>query len=144
GNYWYHVSPPNRWTCEDSPNTADWCAIDFGTQRRIHTVKLYLLDDSMTITPPSKIDLEYWDGKVWMAIPEQTRTPNEPTGHRANVIRFPELETQKVRAVFTHRREGRTGLTEFETWGEATLPVAPAPAPTSNLAFNPGGQPFPK
>src|SRR5262249_43353798 len=57
---------------------------------------------------------------------------------------FPALETAKVRAVFTHRAGGRTGLTEFEAWGAAKLPVAPAPPPTGNLAFNPGGKPFPK
>ena len=45
GNYWYHRSPPNRWTCAGSGKASDWCGIDFGTKRRIHTVKLYLLDD---------------------------------------------------------------------------------------------------
>src|SRR5437867_5956214 len=25
GNYWYHRHPPNRWTCEGSPNKRDWC-----------------------------------------------------------------------------------------------------------------------
>src|SRR5262249_54970522 len=36
GNYWYHVSPPNRWTCEGSPNATDWLMLDFGTRRRIN------------------------------------------------------------------------------------------------------------
>ena len=38
----------------------------------------------------------------------------------------------------------RRGLTEFEAWGDAKLPVEPAPMPAANLAFNPGGKPFPK
>src|SRR5439155_20547925 len=25
GNYWYHRSPPNRWTCEGTKNAQDWC-----------------------------------------------------------------------------------------------------------------------
>src|SRR5262249_48551782 len=29
GNYWYHRSPPNRWTCEGSGSARDWCGIDF-------------------------------------------------------------------------------------------------------------------
>jgi hypothetical protein len=144
GNYWYMSSPPNRWTCEGSPNASDWCALDLGTPRRIHTVKLYLLDDGSTIVPPARIDLEYWDGKGWAAVPRQTRLPAEPTGRRANVIRFAERPVQKVRAVFTHHPGGRTGLTEFEAWGDARLPVEPAPLPAGNLAFNPGDQPFPK
>src|SRR5262249_9142942 len=109
GNYWYTVSPPNRWTAEGSPNDSDWCAIDFGVKRRVHTVKLYLLDDGDQVTAPTRIALEHWDGKAWVPVPEQTRAPKEPTGHRANVIRFPELETQKVRAVFTHARGGKAG-----------------------------------
>src|SRR5262249_15304249 len=27
GNYWYHASPPNRWTCEGSPGAKDWVLI---------------------------------------------------------------------------------------------------------------------
>ena len=144
GNYWYSVSPPNRWTCEGSPNDTDWCAIDFGTPRRIHTVKLYLLDDGSNIVPPSAIDIEYWDGKAWQPVPNQTHLPKEPAGRQANWIRFPERETTKVRAIFKHVAKGRTGLTEFEAWGDAKGPVEPAPAPPGNLAFNPGGKPFPK
>jgi hypothetical protein len=151
GNYWYHAAPPNRWTAERSPNAADWCAIDFGVKRKIDTVKLYVLHDGEKVTPPAKIDLEYWDGKAWAVVPGQERTPKETTGRRANVIAFPELEVQKVRAVLTHRAGSRSGLSEFETWGrgydETTfqkLPVEPAPLPAGNLAHNPGDKPFPK
>jgi hypothetical protein len=144
GNFWYHVSPPNRWTCEGSPNTSDWCAVDFGVKRPIDTVKLYLLDDGEGAVPPERIDLEYWTGTAWAAVPGQRRTPEQPTGRRANVIRFPVLKTERVRALFTHRRGARSGLTEFEVWGPATLPVTPVAPPTGNLAFNPGGHPFPK
>jgi hypothetical protein len=143
GNYWYHRSPPNRWTCEGSGKESDWCAIDFGVKRRIHTVKLYFLEDGK-IAPPRTVDLEYWDGKDWATVPRQVRTPETPMGHRANVFRFGELETPKVRAVFTHRKGMKTGLTEFEVWGDTTLPVKPVVMPVGNLAFNPGGKRFPK
>lgn len=144
GNYWYALHPPNRWTCEGSPNPSDWCAIDFGTKRKIHTVKLYLLDDGENVLPPERIDLEYWNGKAWKEIPAQSRNPKGATGRRANVIRFPELETNKVRAVFSHRKKSWTGLTEFEAWGDANGPVAEAPMPAGNLAYNPGDKKFPR
>jgi hypothetical protein len=144
GNYWYLLSPPNRWTCEGSAHETDWCLVDFGTPRRIHTVKLYLLDDGKQVTPPSQFDLEFWDGKTWKLVPEQIRSPREPTGRRANVVRFPELQTNKVRAVFRHGTKGQTGLTEFEIWGDATLPVNPAPSPAGNLALNQVGKGFPQ
>jgi hypothetical protein len=144
GNYWYHVEPPNRWTAEGSKSASDWVAIDFGVKRPIHTVKLYLLDDGERVTAPATYDLEFWDGGKWVPVPGQQRTPETPTGHRANIIHFPELQTQKLRAAFTHGPRGQAGLTEFETWGDAKLPVEPAPMPAANLAFNPGDKPFPK
>ena len=152
GNYWYHVSPPNRWTCEGSPNKADWCIVDFGMKRTVQTVKLYVLDDGDKITPPAKIDLEYWDGKAWVAVPEQVRTPTQPSGRRANVITFPQMDIQKLRAILAHSDGSKSGLTEFEVWGPhpiddrewKPIPVEPARPPPGNMAFNPGGKPFPK
>jgi len=144
GNYWYHIAPPNRWACAGSTNPSDWLAVDLGTKRRIHTAKLYFLDDETGIVPPDRFELEYWDGKAWAVIPNQTRTPERPTGRRANIVRFPELETARVRAILHHARAGKTGLTEFELWGDAQLPVEPPPHPAGNLAYNPGDKPFPK
>jgi hypothetical protein len=118
GNYWYSAAPPNRWTFEGSPSQTDWCVLDFGVPRAIHTVKLYLLDDGQNVVAPSHVDLQYWNGHAWAAIPAQERQPVRPTGRRANVIRFPRIETAKLRTMFTHGKDGRTGLTEFEAWGD--------------------------
>lgn len=144
GNYWYHVSPPNRWTCEGSPNASDWLAVDLGRKRKVNTAKLYFLDDGTGVVPPERFDLEHWDGKAWIAIPMQTRSQEKPTGRRANIVRFPDVEVEKVRVVFHHAKGGKPGLTEFELWGDAVLPVEPPPNPPGNLAFNAGDRPFPK
>jgi hypothetical protein len=144
GNYWYHLSPPNRWTCEGSTSASDWVAIDFGVERPIDTLKLYFLDDGKGVTPPVAFEVEYWNGKNWLPLEEQERTPRKPTGRRANVVHFARLETEKLRAVFHHAGNGRTGLTEIEAWGLAARPVQPAPLPVGNLAYNPGDKPFPK
>jgi hypothetical protein len=144
GNFWYHISPPNRWTSTGSTAGSDWVAIDFGAARRVNTVKLFFLDDGAGIVPPAAFELEHWDGREWVAVPGQDRSPKQPAGRRANIVSFPALEVAKLRAVFRHADGGRTGLTEFEAWGEAGLPVAPAPPPTGNLAHNTGNRPFPK
>jgi hypothetical protein len=144
GNYWYHFHPPNRWTAEGSPHESDWVVIDFGVKRKIHTAKLYVLDDGEKIVAPRRIDLEYWTGDAWRSAPGQSRTPENPTGHRANVIRFPAIETAKLRATLRHARGTKSGLTEFEAWGDAILPIAAAPPPTDNLAYNPGNREYPK
>ena len=144
GNYWYHRDPPNRWTCVGSPDASDSVAIDFGTGRTISAAKLYFLDDEKGVVPPTKFDLAYWDGTGWKAIPNATRSPEQPTGRRANVVRFPTLTATKVRAVLHHTEGGKTGLTEFEVWGDAKLPLPEPPHPAGNIAYNSGDKPFPK
>ncbi|MDB5352250.1 MAG: hypBA2 [Planctomycetota bacterium] len=153
GNSWYHVKPSNRWTTAGSPNATDWFAVDFGTRRPVHTVGLYLLDDDDVahdpndrnrIARPSSIALEFWDGDSWKTVPDQVRTPDRPEGHRANWIAFPPIQTSRIRAVFHHRESRKTGLTEFEAWGEGRPPIAPAPSPPGNLAANPKATGFPK
>jgi hypothetical protein len=143
GNYWYHTSPPNRWHAGGSPNDADWCGIDFGTPRTLREVKLYFLEGE-GITPPRSYELEFWDGKKWARIPDQTRVLKDPAGRRANTVRFPALKTTKLRAVLTHQAGSKSGLSEFEAWGDADLPLAPVPMPEGNLAYNPTGKGFPK
>ena len=144
GNYWYHLHPPNRWTTEGSPNASDWVAADFGVERSIREVRLFLLDDGDQVAAPARIELQRWDGTGWTEIPGQKRTPADPAGHRANRIVFPALAVTKLRAVFTHGGAGRTGLTELEAWGDATLPIPQAPPPAGNLACNPSGKGFPR
>jgi hypothetical protein len=139
GVTWYHTSPPNRWTAGGSPAESDWCSLDFGMPRRVHTVKLHVLDDGESgsgIAAPERIDLERWDGGRWAPIAGVTASPPQPAGRRANVFRFPAVETAKLRAVLRHRGAGRSGLAEFEAWGDGPLPVPPAPPPAGNLALN--------
>ncbi len=163
GNYWYHVSPPNRWTSFGSPNETDWCGIEFGIERTIRGVDLYVLDDTENSDPetrapealrnekivaPKSIVIEYWDGKAWAPV-EGKQTHNPPEGRKANYFALSlekpgTITTSKIRAVFTHGVGGKSGLSEFEAWGYGKLPVAPAPPPKGNLALNAKGDGFPK
>ena len=116
GNYWYSLHPPNRWTCEGSPNAADSVVIDFGIQRPIHTVKIYPLDDddslwdqrmakdfihtvkinpldekgsrNSTVRAPQRIILEAWLDDAWHPITDSKGTLKQPIGHRANVFQL--------------------------------------------------------
>lgn len=143
GNYWYTASPPNRWTCEGSGQTTDWCGIDFGIARPIDTVKLYVLDDGDDITAPLSLKLEYFDGRSWQPVPGARQTPAPPRGHCVNAFRFPLLHATKLRAVMTHGEHTWCGLSEFEAWGPGTLPITPAPEPPGSLATNRSGKGFP-
>jgi hypothetical protein len=144
GNYWYTLHPPNRWTCEGSTAAEDWVAIEFGTPRRIDTVKLYFLDDGTNVAAPAAFTLERREGNEWRPLPAQERSPAKPEGHRPNAVRFPPQEIQALRAVFKHASGRRSGLTEIEAWGDASGPYEPAPPPKGNLAINITGNGVPK
>jgi hypothetical protein len=142
GNYWYHRDPPNRWTCEGSPNSSDWVSVDFGVPREVNEVRLYFLDDGESLRPPMYYRVDCWDGMNWQSPLPLKSAPDEPAGHRANVVRFDPIATSKVRVEFVHARSGKTGLTEFEVLRTGPRPadwkvpeeVKPAPMPARNLA----------
>ena len=99
------------------------------------------------VRPPAGIILESWDGSAWTAIPVARQVPERPEGHRANRLSFAPLETARLRVRLAPRPGFQVGLAEIEAWGEASLPLDPAPPPPGNLAYNPGGEdaaPFPK
>ena len=148
GNFWYVPHPPNRWTCEGSPHARDWVVIDFGMLRKIHTVKLYPLDDSgekdSTVRAPQRIELEAWIDDDWRPIKSPSNVLDKPQGHRANVVQFDPIEVAKLRVTLHHRPDGKSGFSEIEAWGDVPLPLAAAPPPAGNLAYNPQPEGFPK
>jgi hypothetical protein len=151
GNHWYHRSPPNRWTCEGTRNARDWLEVDFGIKRSIWFLKLYFLDDGTGVVPPESYEVEYWDGRAWVAPAGLSRGLEKPAGRRANRVSFLDklgatqiLTTDKVRVTFTHAKGGVTGLTEFEAWSDDRPPYKPAPSPAGNLALNETGKGYPK
>lgn len=135
GNYWYHSSPPNRWTTAGSPNANDWATIDFGTARRIESVKLYFLDDSGGITPPARYELTTWRNGAWAPITGQHRSPALPIGRRANTISFTPVITSRLRVRLTPRAGRPVGLSEIEAWGQTALPLPAAATASPDLAW---------
>jgi hypothetical protein len=163
GSYWYHRSPPNRWTSEGSVNASDWFEVDFGVERPVETVRLYFLDDAgradllaegasavvgdsapaglrsgdqrATVRPPADYRLEAWLEGEWREIPRQRRRPPAPEGRRANVVSFDQILASRLRVVLTHRDGAASGLTEFEAWGRGSLPASVPAAPSASLAL---------
>ena len=144
GNIWYHRDPPNRWTCEGSPNAEDWIEIDLGTPRKLQQARLYFLDDGSTVTPPELARVEYFDG-VWKLLGE-LGGEGRPSilGHRAEVLSFPDLQAQRLRVLLRHAADSRSGLSEVEFLGPAVLPITAAPPPSGNIALRAPGKEFPR
>lgn len=135
GNYWYHDSPPNRWTAVGSPNRADTLTLDFGIARRLDSLALYFLDDDREIRPPARYDVQLWNGRQWTTPRDQRRSPAIPAGRMSNAITFPPAEASRARFILTHRPGSFSGLTELEAWSRAVGPLAEANVPTGNHAF---------
>ena len=144
GNYWYHINPPNRWTTEGSANASDWIAVDFGKKRKIHEIKLYVLDDGEKVKPPVAIKLEYHDGQGWKPVTDIVQKPSEIVGNRPMVYRFSPVESQQFRATLTHQSGAASGLSEFEAWGISDGPLTDPPSPPPSMATNTSGKGFPK
>lgn len=144
GQYWYHESPPNRWTAAGSEKASDWIVLDFGIARPVETIMLYFLADSAGIAPPESYLVERWVGSRWVAFSGEQRDPARPEGHRANVVSVSGVETSRLRVTLNHRPGWSSGLSEIEAWGHAPLPLPEPTEPVRNLAFNPGGTGFPR
>lgn len=145
GQYRYDSPPANRWTSEGSGNESDWVAVDLGTRRAVDTIKLFLIDDRQGIVAPSRFDVQSWDGKNWVEVPGQKRSPKIPAGGRPNTITFPEIQLERVRVVLHCPAGGKgTGLTELQMWGNGSAPYQTPPPPAGNLAANTSRADFPK
>ena len=163
GNYWYHTAPANRWTNIGTPNTQDTATLEFGVERRIQRVALYVLDDGPAgaVRAPARYDVEIWRNgrwvtdrsipgvKVllqgsWVRVPSQRRKPALPEGHRANVVSFPPVSTSRIRVILVPKNGAPVGLSELEAWGPETLPLAVAAPAPRDLAYNPGNGGYPR
>ncbi len=145
GNYWYMPSPPNRWVGSDPAGQATAIALDLGTPRQIHTVKLYVLDDGpdAEIQAPTAIELQTWQDGAWKPALGTVTPAGPPQGHRPYVVQLSSPTVTRLRALLTPRPGQKVGLTEFEAWGPGDQSLEPAPPPAGNLALNTGGE-FPK
>jgi len=62
--------------------------------------------------------VETWNGTAWVEAQQQVADPKLPVGSTANTITFSKVTTSKLRIVFTHKGEARSGATEIEVWRE--------------------------
>jgi len=150
GQFRYDTPPMNRWTAAGSDQSTDWIEIDLGQPRRLHTIKLYLLDDGEAVTPPKSLRLlsaigdDQASETQWQPIVAQTRPSGPLVGRRPTTITFPEQDMRRLRVEFDHDSDGKAGLTEIEAWGPGELPYKSPRPPAGNLAFSRAADSFPR
>lgn len=139
-------NPRNRWTCYSSGNSTDWLAVDFGTNKSINQVRLYIYDDGGGVKAPAGYNVQYWTGSAWADTAAQSKAPSTPAGSTVNTDTFTLVSTQKVRVVFTHQSGSYSGVTEMEVYGSGATPTptpTSAPTPTPAATSTPTPTPTP-
>jgi len=117
GRTWYFPEMANCWSCVESTQPTDWLQIDFGRPQEIGEVRLSFLGDGAGVGAPRSYEIQRWDGRDWVAISGQVRTPANPTGNCTNIVRFTQVTTRMVRIVVTHKEPGSaTAVTEVEVY----------------------------
>jgi hypothetical protein len=110
----YKPTPINRWTSYGSPNKTDWFEVDFGTSKEVRRAELAIYDDRGGVQPPASYTIETFDGVAWREVSDLLKSPLVPAGSAVNTATFRTVTCQKLRIVFTHNGQSRSGLTELE------------------------------
>ena len=71
-------TPTNRWTSYESPNETDWLEVDFGEAKTFRRIELGIYDDRGGVQPPSKYEVEYWDGNNCKPVADAKKSPEKP------------------------------------------------------------------
>jgi hypothetical protein len=108
----------NRWTSYGSSNPSDWLEVDFGEAKEVSRAELYLYDDRGGVQPPASYAVQYFLDDEWRDAANQSKSPATPIGGAMNTVTFTKVTTKKVRIVFTHQGNARSGVTELELWKE--------------------------
>jgi hypothetical protein len=111
-------TPMNRWTSYESKTKSDWLEIDFGQRTEFRRIELAIYDDRGGVQPPESYVVEYWTGSEWKQVTEAVQTPEKPEGSQWNSVVFQPVQSTKVRLVFTHRGDARSGVSEVMVWND--------------------------
>ena len=92
----------------------DWFEVDFGTPKEVRRAELAIYDDRGGVQPPESYTIEFLEGQDWHEVADLVKLPQVPVGSALNTATFRPVTCQKLRIVFTHRGQSRSGLTELE------------------------------
>lgn len=114
GRVWFFPELPNGWSSAPSP-TQQWYAIDLGKSRNLARAELAFFADGKGFAVPQSYRLQAWVDGDWRDI----ATPKgSPIANGVTDLRWPRLQTGKVRLLFTQPMHSATRLTEFKLFDE--------------------------
>lgn len=136
GQFFYYISPANRWTTSGSNFVTAFAGIDFGSEQSINQVKVYFIDDATgNVKKPKSYSVEFWKNNQWQPVTELSRSPLKPEGGRANTINIREVKTSKIRILMNLQKGMDAGISEIETWSLSLGNAMPASGNVTNAAY---------
>lgn len=118
GRIVFGATPHNRWTSYESPNKVDWLELEFDEPKQIGRIVALIYDDGGGVQAPSSLNVEWLDGDNWQKVKDLKANPQKPTGGVSNSLTFAPVMTRKIRVLFEHKANSRSGVTELEAWKE--------------------------
>lgn len=112
----FDANPRNRWTTYTSKSKEDWLQIDFGKQVKVSRLEIGIYDDRGGVQSPESMRVECWVQDQWKPVTSPEFDPPKPAGGQWNEIRFVPIETTKLRVIFQHKGDSRSGVTEVLAW----------------------------
>lgn len=109
--------PSTRWTSYGSPNAADSLVVDLGAATSVSDVRIAFYDDGGGVRTPDSFALQYDVGGHWVDLPEQRRTPPQPSAREVNrVLLAAPVLAARLRVVPVRDDGGAVGITEMWSW----------------------------
>ncbi|MBL7698999.1 MAG: discoidin domain-containing protein [Chitinophagaceae bacterium] len=116
GRIWYFPEIINYWSSKGSTNGVDWYAVDFGRNRDISSIKIYLFADDATFFAPDSITVEYLNRDSWTPVVVSNQTPAAITANTQNVLQFDKISGSAIRLNFKHSLPKQVAFSEIECY----------------------------
>jgi hypothetical protein len=114
----FQPNPNNRWTSYESNSQSDWLEIDFGKEIEFRRVELAIYDDHGGVQAPASYVVQYWTGREWHNVRNSKFTPEQPVGDQWNSVSFEPAKSTRIRVVFTHKGQAKSGVTEIMVFND--------------------------
>jgi DUF1680 family protein len=100
---------------------ADWLEYEWPEEIATDRVEIYWLADGWDIALPASFDLQFWDGRDFVAV----RNLQAPVieANRFNVARFAAERTRKLRLRFSGNGKKSAGVIQWRVWSAGDVPA---------------------
>lgn len=103
-----------QWSAAKSPNKSDWIQVDFGKQKQVSGLDIYLVGSQTENAEPFTI--KYWDKGQWLLVKRKSTIPKMPMSMALNKVLMDPVKTSKIRIYFDHSLLASMDVTELMVW----------------------------